>query len=108
MDIQVPVWSEAEVIGYEPKTTFWQDFSIAEAFGERAVQDTFRRAFNAWKESYEYLTELALVVNHKAWEWNNRDEAMCRLYCRFYDRVDVFARRHLKGEALDYYLETVD
>ena len=51
--------------GYELQTTFWNDFSIADRFGLSAVQDTFNRAFEEWKEDYKYLTELVLVLNHK-------------------------------------------
>ncbi len=32
--------------GYELKTTFWRDFTIADMFGVEAVEDTFYRAFN--------------------------------------------------------------
>ena len=35
--------------GTEVKTTFWEDFSIAERFGLSAIQDTFNRAFKEWK-----------------------------------------------------------
>lgn len=35
--------------GNEVKTTFWEDFSIAERFGLSAIQDTFKRAFKEWK-----------------------------------------------------------
>ena len=31
------------------KTTFWEDFSLAERFGLSAIQDTFNRAFKEWK-----------------------------------------------------------
>jgi len=30
---------------YEFKTTFWMDFTIADAFGLDAVRDTFKRSF---------------------------------------------------------------
>ena len=33
-----------EMIGYEPKTTFWSDFSIADVFGVDSVKDTYNRA----------------------------------------------------------------
>lgn len=33
-----------EMIGYEPKTTFWSDFSIADMFGADGVKDTYNRA----------------------------------------------------------------
>ena len=54
--------------GYELQTTFWNDFSIADRFGLSAIQDTFSRAFEEWKENYKYLTELVLVLNHKIWQ----------------------------------------
>lgn len=31
--------------GYQPKTTFWMDFSIADRFGTEAIVDTYERAF---------------------------------------------------------------
>lgn len=52
--------------GYELQTTFWEDFSIADRFGLSAIQDTFKRAFEEWKNNYKYLTELILVLNHKS------------------------------------------
>lgn len=40
--------------GYETKTTFWEDFSIADAFGADAIKDTFDRSFKNWKNNYEF------------------------------------------------------
>ena len=53
--------------GYETMTTFWQDFTIADNFGVDAVNDTYNRAFNSWKDDYRYLTELVMVLNWKIW-----------------------------------------
>ena len=61
--------------GNEVKTTFWEDFSIAERFGLSAIQDTFNRAFKEWKEDYEFLTELVLVLNHKIWQYHEKDRS---------------------------------
>ena len=55
----------AQELGYTPKTTFWEDFSIADKFGLAAVKDTYNRAFDAWKSDHIYLTELVLVLNWK-------------------------------------------
>ena len=38
-------WNVEELCGYKPITTFWDDFTIAEAFGIDAIRDTFNRAF---------------------------------------------------------------
>ena len=43
------------------ETTFWDDFSIAERFGENAILDTYKRAMKEWKSNYKYLTELVIV-----------------------------------------------
>lgn len=52
-------------MGYETQTTFWQDFTIAECFGDDAIIDTFLRAFNEWKNNVVYLTELIMVLTIK-------------------------------------------
>ena len=108
MSFTIPAWFYPEESGYEPKTTFWMDFSIADPFGPSAVRDTFNRAFTEWRENGEYLTELALVLNHKAWAWHGRDDALCQLYSDLYEQADGWALDHLKGEMLDYYLATID
>ena len=63
--------------GYELQTTFWEDFSIADRFGLSAIQDTFKRAFEEWKNNYKYLTELILVLNHKIWQYYETKPEFC-------------------------------
>lgn len=55
LQIAFPRWNITELNGYEPITTFWQDFSIADKFGNKAIADTFRRAKSEWKDNYKYL-----------------------------------------------------
>lgn len=69
IQIKVPMWNIESETGYKPRTTFWQDFSIADAFGGDAVTDTFHRAFNEWKDNCVYITELVMVLNHKIAQW---------------------------------------
>lgn len=54
--------------GYDLITTFWGDFSIADKYGIAGVKDTYKRAFNEWKDDYKFFTELTLVLNHKIWQ----------------------------------------
>ena len=42
--------------GYEMTTTFMRDFDIADMFGENAIKDTFKRAFDEWKGNYIYIS----------------------------------------------------
>lgn len=37
--------------GYQSCSTFTADFAIANSFGVEAVEDTFNRAFNEWKDN---------------------------------------------------------
>ena len=93
---------------YEYQTTFWQDFTIADAFGDEAIEDTFNRAFNEWKTDYKYLTELVLVLNHKVWQHYKESRNRARLYNRLYEEANDYAITHLKDKELDYYFETLD
>lgn len=95
-------------IGYEPKTTFWEDFSIADCFGVGAVKDTFDRAFDSWKNDYIYLTELVMVLNHKIWQHYESNEALAEIYNDLWERSDLYARENLVGDELAYFYNTTD
>lgn len=107
MELLYSRWVMAEELGYKPKTTFWQDFSIADRFGITAIKDTFKRAFNEWKSDYIYLTELSMVLNHKSWQYQD-NTALCGLYADLYYQVRDYALDNLTGDELSYYLDTTD
>ena len=97
-------WGRANLSGYESITTFWSDFTIADAFGVDAVEDTFNRAFAEWKSDYKYLTELVLVLNHKMWEHQDENEDLGDLYYSLWFEADSYASDNLKDDELAYYL----
>lgn len=106
--IKFPQWNIEEETGYRPMTTFWMDFSIADKFGYKAVQDTYRRAFHDWKHDYKYLTELVLVLNHKAWQHCDKNPVLSELYIQLYEIADNYAIDNLKGYELKYFFEITD
>lgn len=99
---------EMNVFGYETKTTFWEDFSIADRFGVNAIRDTYNRAFNEWKDDVEYLTELVMVLNWKIWQWYEKDEKIAKVYNTLYEKTNRYALSHLKGDDLTYFYRTTD
>lgn len=112
---KLPEWSMAREIGYEPKTTFWQDFCIADLYGPEAIIDTFKRAFREWHKNLEYLTELALVLNHKGMFFYREEEPegcplnmISKLYFMMWEQVDDYAREHLNEEDYAYYFRITD
>lgn len=86
--------------GYTQKTTFWQDFSIADAFGISAIKDTYKRAFKSWKTNTEYVTELVMVLNWKCWQWYEKgNKAYSELYGELFyeDYMENSSMRHRVG-----------
>lgn len=93
---------------YQPKTTFWMDFSIADKFDIAAIKDTYNRAFKEWKTNHVYLTELVMVLNHKIWQWYEKNEAIARVYNHLWEEADLYAQENLHGEELDYFYDITD
>ena len=91
------------------QTTFWQDFTIADKFGETAVQDTFNRVFGEWKTNYIQLTELVIVLNWKIWQHHdNHNDGLSKLYDKLWKQADQYACDNLKGKEAEYFYQTTD
>ena len=97
-----------KLMDYECKTSFWDDFTIAENFGKNAILDTYKRAFEEWKDDYIYLTELVMVLNHKIWQWYERNELVARIYNDLWEKTNEYAWNTLKGDELTYFYRTTD
>ncbi len=93
----------------ELKTTFWQDFSIADRFGSKAIKDTYKRAFDGWKNNTEYVTELVIVLNWKIWHhWENGNHELAKIYDELWRKAENWCYKNLKGDDLDYFIKTID
>lgn len=93
----------------EWKTTFWNDFTIADKFGVNAIQDTFDRAFKEWKTNRAYLTELVMVLNHKIWQhYEQHNDEYSHLYNKLWQQADEYAINNLKGDDLTYFYNMTD
>ena len=102
-------WNIQEMTGYEPKTTFYQDFSIADAFGVSAIKDTFKRGLEACQElGYIYLTEFVMVLNWKIWEHYRTNNTFGRTYNDLWMKASEIAQTTLQGDELMYYYRTTD
>lgn len=91
------------------ENTFFMDFSIADVRGASAIKDTYKRAFNEWKDDYKMLTALVIVLNHKIWQhYEAENNKLASLYNELWEQADQYACDTLKGEALEYFLEVTD
>ena len=94
--------------GYTMTTTFFEDFTIADAFGIPAIKDTYKRAFESWKDNAVYLTELVIALNLKIWQWYEKNEQIARVYNDLWGKADEYACENLKGDDLAFFYRTTD
>lgn len=106
--MRIKTWNIEAITGYKPRTTFYEDFSIADHLGASAVRDTYCRAFNSWQNDIEYMTELVMVLNWKIAEHGNRNYRLAKLYYQLWHKADEWVVDNFDGEDLEYYLRTTD
>lgn len=94
--------------GKKSKTTFMLDFTIADAFGIKAIYDTYNRAFREWKGNVEYMSELVMVLNHKIWDYYENHPTLGKVYDELWRKASEYCQTHFKGNELSYYYNFVD
>lgn len=95
--------------GYTQRTTFWDDFTLAEKIGLPAIERTYRNAFNSWKTDVVFITELALVLNWKMLYMDERHMAeKSVMYYKCWVELSNWCERHLEAGAYEYFLNVTD
>ena len=105
---------------YDPdfSTTFMMDYAIADRFGLDAVRDTYRRAFDAWKDDVRYMADMVIVLNQRCWMWyaeyekggKERAKEFSELYAELYHRANdyCYGRWEYGTEEAEYYFRMTD
>lgn len=87
-------------------TTFKEDFKIAEAFGQSAIKETYKRA-KTLLDDVVYLTELSLTMNNRLWALAQVNEPMARLYeDLWYETKNIAAKLKTKEDKNYFYKMT--
>lgn len=82
----------------ELKTTFWNDFSIADQFGLDAVRDTYERTFKEWRENISYAKELVFVLNHKIFQHYEENPRLSEFYTKVYEQANEWCLEYFSAE----------
>lgn len=116
------VWPITEMTGYEPRTTYWNDFETAEVFGgEKEIRALYKRAMKNWSDNVEYVTEICMVLNWRLHLWYQRGNMkLAQLYEELWkdcdkwilecedEEADEIKYKHFTKEEIAYYVKTVD
>ena len=95
--------------GYTQRTTFWDDFTIAERFGLSAIKDTYNNAFNSWKTDVVFIVELVLVLNWKMLYMDERHMTeKSVMYYKCWVELSNWCERHLEAGAYEYFINVTD
>ena len=95
--------------GYTQRTTFWDDFTIAERFGVKAIKDTYKNAFQSWKHDIVFIVELVLVLDWKMlyMEEKHMTEKSV-MYYKCWVELSNWCERHLEAGAYEYFISVTD
>ena len=97
--------------GYEMKTTFWGDFRVCQ-HDQKAVKDTYKRAFAGYNDDKIMGTELSLVLNWLGWYYHGNEEdkdlELSTLYFELWGELDAYILDHWKGDDIEYYIRNRD
>ena len=95
--------------GYTQRTTFWDDFTLAEKFGIPTIERTYRNAFNSWKTDVVFITELVLVLNWKMLYMDERHmPEKSVMYYKCWVELSNWCERHLEAGAYEYFILVTD
>ena len=116
-----------DMTDWKPSYTFYGDFSIAEfceiyMHDANAVRKTYNNVIKSWGSCYKALTEIIMVLNHKAWSFDCKVDssylrcsetnrlALVSLYSNLYDLAvkEFFKRYGDNDEAKSYYYQVTD
>lgn len=89
-------------------TTFFEDFTIAEHFGIKAIKETYHRAAREWVFDYKYLTELVIVLNLKTACYLLSGSRLYEVYDELWSEAAQYVENKLKGDELEYYIRKTD
>ena len=95
--------------GYTQRTTFWDDFTLTERFGVKAIKDTYKNAFNSYKTDVVFITELVLVLNWKMLYMDERHMTeKSVMYYKCWVELSNWCERHLEAGAYEYFILVTD
>lgn len=64
----------------EVEFTFYQDFQIADKFGESGIRDTYKRVKQEWIEDPAAWGEVVCALNWRIWDLYKTNDKLAEVY----------------------------
>lgn len=94
---------------YEPRSLYWQRFSIAERYGKEEILTVYNEAAKEFKHDCEGLSELALFLKAKTCQHCEEymNSAFCDTYKELYESVQKYAHEQLEKDEFQKFCEAI-
>lgn len=89
-------------------SAFASDFAIADPFGKPAVKDTFKRAFDEWKNNPVMMAEMCVTLNLAVNRYYELDDDWYEMYLSLFEKAYNWCLDNYKGDDFDKWYEIVD
>lgn len=92
--MNIKVWNIRRITGYEPRTVWYEYFSIADHQGEHMIRNLYNDILHRWGDDVGLMTELSLILNWKAAEHDGKNPVLAELYKKLWRKIDneIFVR----------------
>ena len=82
---------------YNFSSDFYESLVFSEAFGQKAIIETGKRAKSSCNRDWKMLADLTLVADHRRAFWSTRDHEKAGAYSIIYTVVTEYARKVLRN-----------
>ena len=97
----------SEDTGYQMHTDYAQ--RLADAVEDGTLKNRYAELLCEAEKDYRNLTELVMILNWLGWYYNEiRQYAKSQEILKWWEDADNYAFDTLKGEELDYFIQTLD
>lgn len=98
-------WNIKRITGYEPRTVWYEYFTIADHEGDYAVRSLYRDIVGKYLDDIGLMKELAMILNWKAAEHDGKNSRLADLYKELWREIDHEIIKCFDDEDITYYLK---
>ena len=90
--------------------TFYQDFQIADRFGEKGIRETYKNVKEYWLDDPAAWGEVVCALNWRLWDLYKDNEKLARIYQDLWQEAQDTGWKQFENdkEKADIYFRKID